>query len=108
MNLLVDFFFQSLAETAGSNGFGVVLSGAGADGTAGIKAIKEAEGIVFAQDPATCKFAGMPQSAIQSALVDLVGSPSIIARELGRIGLHPLLREFSAEAPSTATTRQRE
>jgi two-component system, chemotaxis family, CheB/CheR fusion protein len=46
----IDLFFRSAAERVG-DGFAVVLSGAGADGAAGVRAVKEAGGIILVQDP---------------------------------------------------------
>ena len=57
----VDYFFRSLAEDLGPRAIGIVLSGTGSDGTFGLKAIKEAGGITFAQDPGTAKYDGMPR-----------------------------------------------
>ena len=51
---------------------GVVLSGTGSEGTAGIRYIREAGGITAAQSPAEAEFDGMPASAIATGLVDLV------------------------------------
>src|SRR6185436_13600317 len=51
---------------------GVILSGMGSDGTLGLRAIKEKAGVVLVQDPATAKFDGMPRSAIESGLADIV------------------------------------
>ena len=69
----------------------MILSGTASDGTAGIKAIKEAGGITFAQDPESAKFDGMPRSAIASGCVDLVLPPQRIAKELARIVRNPLI-----------------
>lgn len=88
-HLTVDHFFKSLAEDSQTSAIGVVLSGTGSDGTQGLEEIKAAGGITFAQDEATAKFAGMPQSAARSGCVDFVLSPEEIARELARIGRHP-------------------
>ncbi|MGH7967774.1 MAG: chemotaxis protein CheB, partial [Limisphaerales bacterium] len=46
----IDHFLQSLAEERGPQAIGVILSGSGSDGTLGLKAIKSAGGITFAQD----------------------------------------------------------
>jgi two-component system CheB/CheR fusion protein len=58
----------------------VILSGMGSDGTLGLRAIKEKGGVVLVQDPATAKFDGMPRSAIDSGLADIV-APWMICRE---------------------------
>ena len=50
----------------------VILSGTGADGSLGLKAIKEKGGLVIAQDPDEAAFDGMPRSAILTGAVDLV------------------------------------
>jgi two-component system, chemotaxis family, CheB/CheR fusion protein len=70
--LLVDHLFGSLARDCGPNAVGIVLSGAGSDGSAGLRHIKTGGGLVIVQDPSTCPQAGMPQSAIDTGMVDLV------------------------------------
>ena len=77
----VDSFFQSLAENHGKDAIGIVLSGSGRDGTAGIQAIKDNGGRTFAQD-ASAQFRDMPQSAIDSGSVDFILPPEGIASEL--------------------------
>ncbi len=84
----MDAFFLSLAEAQRSNAIGVVLSGADADGTQGLLAIKRAGGITFAQD-STAKVGGMPESSIATGAVDFILPPDAIARELGRLSLLP-------------------
>src|SRR2546422_674038 len=61
-NLPIDHFFQSLAEDQGRRAIGVVLSGSASDGSQGIRAIKSREGVTFAQDEGSAKYASMPQS----------------------------------------------
>jgi chemotaxis methyl-accepting protein methylase len=70
--LPIDFFFRSLAEDADERSIGVILSGMGSDGTLGLKAIKGKAGVVFVQDPASAKFDGMPRSAIDAGLADVI------------------------------------
>ena len=73
LRLPIDFFFRSLAEDRKDQSIGIILSGMGSDGTLGLRSIKEKEGLVVVQDPASAKFDGMPRSAIASGLADLVG-----------------------------------
>ena len=90
-NLSIDVLFSSLAETHKENVIGVVLSGSASDGTRGLKEIKEAGGITFAQDD-SAKFTSMPHSAIEEGVVDFVLSPKEIATELNWISKHPFIR----------------
>jgi two-component system, chemotaxis family, CheB/CheR fusion protein len=86
----VDILFDSLADR-GISAIGVILSGSGTDGAKGVQTLKEAGGIIFAQEESSARFSGMPKSAIQTGSVDFVSSPSMIARELVRMGHHPYL-----------------
>jgi two-component system CheB/CheR fusion protein len=72
LNLPIDFFFRSLAEDQQERSIGVVLSGMGSDGTLGLRAIKEKAGVGFAQSLTSAKFDGMPRSAIDAGLADVV------------------------------------
>lgn len=65
-----DFLLASLAEEYGPRAACVILSGTGTDGSAGLKAIKAAGGLVLAQAPKEAAYNGMPLSAIQTGLVD--------------------------------------
>jgi two-component system chemotaxis response regulator CheB len=67
-----DIFLNSLATSHEDRALVVVLSGAGSDGAAGVTAVKQAGGIVFAQDEATSEYFGMPSAAIASGVVDRV------------------------------------
>ncbi len=68
----IDLFFRTLADAYGEKGIAVVLSGTGSDGTLGLKRIKENGGIGIAQEPLEAEYDGMPRSAINTGLVDLV------------------------------------
>jgi two-component system, chemotaxis family, CheB/CheR fusion protein len=68
----VDHFFRTLAATHDGNSVGVILTGTGADGSLGLKAISEKNGFTVVQDPAEAEHAGMPQSALSTGLVDEV------------------------------------
>ena len=88
-HLPIDHFFRTLAEAQAHLAIGVVLSGTASDGTLGLKAIKAAGGITFAQEPKSAKFDGMPKSALLAGCVDFVLSPERIARELSQLTFHP-------------------
>jgi two-component system, chemotaxis family, CheB/CheR fusion protein len=88
VHLPIDEFFRSLAAAQGSRSIAVVLSGTASDGTLGLKAVKAAGGITFAQDE-TAKFDSMPRNAIGAGCVDLVLPPQLIAHEIARLSRHP-------------------
>ena len=67
----IDLFFRSLAEKLG-DGFAVILSGAGSDGALGVRAVKEAGGIILVQDPGEAEYSSMPRSAIAMGVADFV------------------------------------
>jgi len=70
--LPIDIFFRSLADDLQKKSIGIILSGMGSDGSLGIKAIKEKNGIVLVQEPTTAKFNGMPRSAIEAVIPDII------------------------------------
>lgn len=80
-NYSINVLFASLAKTHKKNVIGIILSGNAHDGTKGLKAIKHAGGITFAQDD-TAKYKSMPHSAINEGIVDHVLSPEKIAKKL--------------------------
>ena len=84
----IDSFFESLAQDQHERAIGVVLTGTASDGTLGLEAIKAEGGITFAQDE-SAKYDSMPRSAVAAGCVDLVLSPTKIAKELARIAKHP-------------------
>jgi two-component system, chemotaxis family, CheB/CheR fusion protein len=67
---LIDHCFRSLAEDQKESVVGIVLSGTGSDGSAGLRAIKEQGGLTMAQSPDTAKFDSMPRNAISTGCVD--------------------------------------
>src|SRR5215471_17579322 len=72
LNLPIDFFFRSLAEDQQERSIGVILSGMGSDGTLGLRAIKEKAGAAFVQSLDSAKFDGMPRSAMDAGLADVI------------------------------------
>jgi two-component system CheB/CheR fusion protein len=72
LRLPIDFFFRSLALDQQEKSIGIILSGMGSDGSLGLKAIKEKNGVVLVQLPSSAKFDGMPRSAIEAVIADIV------------------------------------
>jgi two-component system, chemotaxis family, protein-glutamate methylesterase/glutaminase len=68
----IDLLFESVAGTYGSRCIGIVLTGSGRDGSAGIRAIKEAGGTTIVQDPGHSEFRIMPDAAVATGCVDFV------------------------------------
>jgi two-component system, chemotaxis family, protein-glutamate methylesterase/glutaminase len=68
----VDVLFDSAAEAAGKNAIGVIMTGMGKDGAAGMAKMKRAGTYNFAQDEASCVVFGMPKEAIAQGGVDEV------------------------------------
>jgi two-component system, chemotaxis family, CheB/CheR fusion protein len=86
-----DAFLVSLAVDRGHKAIAVVLSGGDGDGSLGIKAIKAAGGVTFAQCEASAKFDSMPNTAVATGNVDFVLPPQQIAQELANLSDNPLL-----------------
>ncbi|HTC55371.1 MAG TPA: chemotaxis protein CheB [Candidatus Sulfotelmatobacter sp.] len=93
----INDFFRSLAENAGQQAIGVILSGTASDGTEGCRAIKAAGGITFAQDEESAKYDSMPRNAVNAGCIDFILSPKDIARELGGISQHPYVARVVSE-----------
>jgi two-component system, chemotaxis family, CheB/CheR fusion protein len=82
LRLPVDFFFLSLAEDFRERSIGLVLSGMGSDGSAGVVGIKEKNGIVMVQEPDTAKFDSMPRNALKAVTADIVAPPDELSSML--------------------------
>lgn len=82
LRLPIDFFMRSLAEDRQDRCAGIILSGMGSDGSSGIRAIKERNGIAMVQDPADAKFDSMPRNAIESVLVDIIAPVNELPEKL--------------------------
>ncbi|MFA7382461.1 MAG: EAL domain-containing protein [Desulfurivibrionaceae bacterium] len=100
----VNVFLTSLAAEKIEDAIGVVLSGTGSDGAAGLRDIKAAGGYTFAQDPQSAKYAGMPQSAIDTGCVDWVLHPDGIANEIAIIARSHGTVTVTTKPPVAATT----
>jgi two-component system chemotaxis response regulator CheB len=75
----VDVLFKSVADYAGSNAVGVILTGMGADGADGLLKMREAGARTVAQDEKSCVVFGMPKEAIKRDAAELVVGLSDVA-----------------------------
>jgi two-component system CheB/CheR fusion protein len=99
LRLPIDFFFRALAEDQQEHSIGVILSGMGTDGTLGLRAIKEKGGSVFVQSPDTAKFDGMPRSAVDAGLADVIAAVEELPANINAYVHHAPL--FTKPNPST-------
>ncbi len=99
LRLPIDFFLRALAADRQERAIGVILSGMGSDGTLGLRAIKENAGAVFVQDPASAKFDGMPRSAIDAGLADVVAPAEELAERIVAYLNHVPLLSTPATVP---------
>jgi two-component system, chemotaxis family, protein-glutamate methylesterase/glutaminase len=76
------FLFRSVAESCGSTAIGVLLTGMGQDGAAGLLHLRRAGGVTIAQDEASCVVFGMPARAIELDACDHVLPVDGIARTI--------------------------
>jgi two-component system chemotaxis response regulator CheB len=97
----IDALFQSLAQHAGPQTIGVVLTGLLKDGTLGLKAIKEAGGVALVQNPEQASYPDMPRNAIRyNRNVDLIGPIHELALEICRLTEHKLSPKVASQAAS--------
>ncbi|CUH26628.1 Chemotaxis response regulator protein-glutamate methylesterase of group 3 operon [Jannaschia seosinensis] len=104
----IDMFFRSIAAGRG-DGFAVVLSGAASDGAVGITKVKEADGVIFVQDPGEAEYGMMPRSAMATGVADFVEPIEGIAIRIAEVaqsreGLRRM-RDDDAEATSERSCR---
>ncbi|MGH7436960.1 MAG: chemotaxis protein CheB [Polyangiaceae bacterium] len=108
LHLPIDFFFRSLAEDQRGRAIAVILSGMGTDGTLGLRAIKEKAGACFVQSIRSAKFDGMPSSAIDAGVADVVAPPDELpARIASYIRYAPLGASLRDGAPRAESTEDR-
>ncbi len=81
----IDVTFESVADVYGSGVIGILLSGANADGTAGLRAIGQAGGTTIVQHPDTAQVAYMPQQAIQNVQIDHILTAPEMVQFLGTV-----------------------
>jgi len=103
LRLPINFFLRSLAEDQRERSVGVILSGMGTDGTLGLRAIKEQAGVVLVQEPTSAKFDGMPRSAIDCGMADVVAPAAELPARILRYARHaPLLNPLESPDESSA------
>jgi two-component system, chemotaxis family, CheB/CheR fusion protein len=105
LHLPIDSFFRALAEDQHRGAIGVVLSGSGADGTEGLRAIQAEGGIAIAQSPESAQFPSMPESALAAGVVDFCSPPREIAKEVTRLSRHPYVADAAAPGRHAAEER---
>jgi two-component system CheB/CheR fusion protein len=96
----INQFLISLAAEEGESAVGIVLSGTGSDGTAGLRAIQAAGGFTFAQKPESAKYDGMPRAAIEAGVADHVMNPEEIAAHLPKVLELPVNESDDALPPA--------
>jgi two-component system CheB/CheR fusion protein len=97
----IDAFFRSMATSFGPRAVGLILSGAGSDGSVGVQEIANGGGMTMAQDPECAKYDSMPRSAIATGVIDHVLTPKEMAQELlAYVGHVEQLAPESGEPPN--------
>ncbi len=80
----VDYMFRSVAREYGALATGVIMTGMGGDGTLGLRVLKSFGAVTIGQDEESCVVYGMPKTAIEAGVVDVVAPLSMIAPEIIR------------------------
>ena len=104
----IDFFLNSLALDHGESAVGIILSGTSNHGTAGLKDIKLAGGMLMVQQPESAEYDQMPRSAIATGLVDIVLPPEEMPDALMRYLQHPYASGDMKEAEENTERAQLE
>lgn len=82
----VDVLFKSVAQVAGKNALGIIMTGMGDDGARGLRDMHDAGAQTIAQDEASCVVYGMPKEAVKLGAVDQELDLGQIAGEIERFG----------------------
>jgi two-component system chemotaxis response regulator CheB len=78
----VDYLFRSIAELYVGRATGVIMTGMGSDGTAGLIQMKNSGAFIIAQDESTCVVFGMPKDPIERGIVDVVSPLGMISKQI--------------------------
>ncbi len=103
--LPINVLFSSLARDQGERAVAVVLSGMGADGTLGLRAVKAVGGLAAVQQPDTAQFDSMPKSAIAAGCADIVAPPAELPERI--MAYITRLNALAPEARSEKETKTR-
>ena len=78
----VDVLFRSVAQSAGGNALGIIMTGMGDDGARGLKLMRDAGARTLAQDEASCIVYGMPKEAVKLGAVEESGPLDWLAQQI--------------------------
>jgi two-component system CheB/CheR fusion protein len=102
----IDAFFSALAADQRDRAVGIVLSGTGDDGAAGLMDIRSAGGLCLVQDLDTAEYDGMPRSAVDTGAADAIVPPGemglILLEYAGAPGIRPRLPKPSGRRTTEA------
>jgi two-component system, chemotaxis family, CheB/CheR fusion protein len=85
INSTINYFFESLARDIKDKAIGIIMSGTGTDGTAGVHLIEDHGGLVLVQDPSTAEFDGMPLTSIKYDHPDYISHPEAMPALIDQI-----------------------
>ena len=80
----VDVLFRSVAKCAGANALGIIMTGMGSDGAAGLLEMRQAGARTLAQDEQSCVVYGMPKEAVKRGAVERLVPLELLGREIQR------------------------
>lgn len=102
VQVAIDLFFRALADVHHTHAIGVVLSGAGSDGSVGLSRIKEQGGVTMAQSPDDAEYDSMPRSAIETGMVDIVLPVLEMPQRLMELSRNMQTMEQPIESPAAS------
>lgn len=103
----VDYLFHSAAKLYGAGALALMMTGMGADGLGGARAVHEAGGVVLAQDEATSAVWGMPGRVAEAGIASAVLPLALIASDLKqRVNAGRTMRRMSGEEQEAVSRRE--
>ncbi len=104
LRMPIDTFLRSMAQGRRERSIAVILSGVGTDGTLGVRAIKETSGLVLVQQPDGTELDGMPSSAINSGMVDIIALPEELPQKIISFLEHAMLTNRTQKLDNEGTS----